>query len=89
MRQLPFLSRDRLSESAPWSASGLLEWLLPRVLELTYTDWELEPFAREVLAPARIRDQGWFDSEMVTAIVDRHVSGREDLSRQIWVTLQR
>src|SRR4051794_516446 len=45
---------------------------------------ELEPFAREVLAPARIRDQGWFDSDVVTAIVDRHVSGREDLSRQIW-----
>jgi asparagine synthase (glutamine-hydrolysing) len=45
---------------------------------------DLEPFAREVLAPARIREQGWFDSDVVTAIVDRHVSGREDLSRQIW-----
>jgi asparagine synthase (glutamine-hydrolysing) len=45
---------------------------------------ELEPFAREVLSPARVREQGWFDPEVVTAIVDRHVSGREDLSRQIW-----
>src|SRR4051794_22588777 len=45
---------------------------------------ELEPFAREVLSPARVKDQGWFDSDVVTAIVDRHVSGREDLSRQIW-----
>ena len=45
---------------------------------------ELEPFAREVLSPARMRDQGWFDPGVVTAIVDRHVSGREDLSRQIW-----
>jgi asparagine synthase (glutamine-hydrolysing) len=45
---------------------------------------ELEPFAREVLSPARIREQGWFDASVVTAIVDRHVSGREDLSRQIW-----
>jgi asparagine synthase (glutamine-hydrolysing) len=45
---------------------------------------ELEPFAREVLSPARIRDQGWFDPAVVTAIVDRHVRGREDLSRQIW-----
>src|SRR4051794_39063296 len=45
---------------------------------------ELEPFAREVLSPARVRDQGWFDASVVTAIVDRHVSGREDLSRQIW-----
>jgi asparagine synthase (glutamine-hydrolysing) len=45
---------------------------------------ELEPFAREVLSPARMREQGWFDGDVVTAIVDRHVSGREDLSRQIW-----
>ena len=45
---------------------------------------ELEPFAREVLSAARVREQGWFDPEVVTAIVDRHVSGREDLSRQIW-----
>jgi asparagine synthase (glutamine-hydrolysing) len=45
---------------------------------------ELEPFAREVLSPARMREQGWFDPAVVSAIVDRHVSGREDLSRQIW-----
>jgi asparagine synthase (glutamine-hydrolysing) len=45
---------------------------------------ELEPFAREVLSPARMREQGWFDPAVVTAIVDRHVSGSEDLSRQIW-----
>jgi asparagine synthase (glutamine-hydrolysing) len=45
---------------------------------------ELEPFAREVLAPARIRAQGWFDSDVVTSILDRHVTGREDLSRQLW-----
>jgi asparagine synthase (glutamine-hydrolysing) len=45
---------------------------------------ELEPFARELLAPARIRAQGWFDSDVVTAILDRHVAGREDLSRQLW-----
>jgi asparagine synthase (glutamine-hydrolysing) len=45
---------------------------------------ELEPFARDVLSPARVREQGWFDPSVVTAIVDRHVSGREDLSRQIW-----
>jgi asparagine synthase (glutamine-hydrolysing) len=45
---------------------------------------ELEPFAREALSPARVREQGWFDPDVVTAIVDRHVGGREDLSRQIW-----
>ena len=45
---------------------------------------ELEAFAREVLAPDRLRDQGWFDPGVVRSILDRHVSGREDLSRQLW-----
>jgi asparagine synthase (glutamine-hydrolysing) len=44
----------------------------------------LEPFAREVLAPARVAAQGWFDPAVVTEVLDRHVSGREDLSRQLW-----
>ncbi len=48
MRQLPFLSREEFAESAPWAGAELLEWLLPRVLELTYTDWDLEPFARDL-----------------------------------------
>jgi asparagine synthase (glutamine-hydrolysing) len=45
---------------------------------------DLEPFAREVLSPERIREQGWFDPGVVTAILDRHVARREDLSRQLW-----
>ncbi|HEX8054054.1 MAG TPA: asparagine synthase (glutamine-hydrolyzing) [Thermoleophilaceae bacterium] len=45
---------------------------------------ELEPFAREVLSPDTVRSQGFFDPATVTAILDRHVSGREDLSRQLW-----
>ncbi|MDQ3936091.1 MAG: asparagine synthase (glutamine-hydrolyzing) [Actinomycetota bacterium] len=45
---------------------------------------ELEPFAREVLSPERIRAQGFFDPGAVTGVLDRHVSGREDLSRQLW-----
>jgi asparagine synthase (glutamine-hydrolysing) len=45
---------------------------------------ELEPFAREVLSPARMRAQGWFDPDAVTAVLERHVAGREDLSRQLW-----
>jgi asparagine synthase (glutamine-hydrolysing) len=45
---------------------------------------DLEPFAREVLSPARVRKQGWFDPGVVTAILDRHVARREDLSRQLW-----
>ncbi len=30
------------------SGATLCEWLLPRVLELTYTAWDLEPFGRDV-----------------------------------------
>ena len=44
----------------------------------------LEPFARETLAPGAIERQGLLDPAAVTPILDRHVSGREDLSRQIW-----
>jgi asparagine synthase (glutamine-hydrolysing) len=45
---------------------------------------ELEPFARETLSPDTIRRQGFFQPAAVTALVDRHVAGQEDLSRQLW-----
>jgi asparagine synthase (glutamine-hydrolysing) len=45
---------------------------------------ELEPFAREVLAPSEVARQGFFDPDAVTRLIDRHVSRREDLSRQLW-----
>jgi asparagine synthase (glutamine-hydrolysing) len=44
----------------------------------------LEPFAREVLAPSAIARQGLLDPAAVTPVLDRHCSGQEDLSRQIW-----
>jgi len=45
---------------------------------------ELEPFARETLSADTLRRQGFFRPEAVTALVDRHVAGKEDLSRQLW-----
>ncbi len=48
---------------------------------------ELEPFARETLASETVRRQGYLRPEAVTAVLDRHVSGGEDLSRQIWCLL--
>ena len=45
---------------------------------------ELEPFARERLSAETVRRQGFFRPEAVTAVIDRHVAGREDLSRQLW-----
>ncbi len=44
----------------------------------------LLPFAREVLSTERIRSQGYLDPEVVTATLETHVSGRDELSRNIW-----
>jgi asparagine synthase (glutamine-hydrolysing) len=45
---------------------------------------ELEPFAREVLAPQRTRGQGYFEPEFVSGLLDEHVARREDHSRALW-----
>jgi asparagine synthase (glutamine-hydrolysing) len=45
---------------------------------------ELEPFARETLSPETLKRQGFFDPAAVTRVIDQHVSGQEDLSRQLW-----
>ena len=45
---------------------------------------ELEPFARDVLSADTLRRQGYFRPEAVTSVLEDHVAGREDLSRQLW-----
>src|SRR5205814_5440328 len=45
---------------------------------------ELEPFARDTLSTDVLRRQGFFRSEAVQRLIDDHVAGREDLSRQLW-----
>jgi asparagine synthase (glutamine-hydrolysing) len=45
---------------------------------------ELEPFARETLNADVLRRQGFFDPGVVTQLLDDHVAGREDRSRQLW-----
>lgn len=52
IRQLP-VPKPSLFEIAPaWDASTRVsDWLLPRVLELAFTAWDLEPFARDVGYP--------------------------------------
>jgi asparagine synthase (glutamine-hydrolysing) len=45
---------------------------------------ELEPFARDVLSAETLRRQGYFEPAVVTRLLDDHVAGREDLSRQLW-----
>ena len=47
-KQLPVIPPDAYYQFTDWAGEVLLQdWLLPRVLELTYTAWDLEPFARE------------------------------------------
>jgi asparagine synthase (glutamine-hydrolysing) len=45
---------------------------------------ELEPFARDVLSRETIKRQGYFEPGPVRRLIDDHVAGREDLSRQLW-----
>ena len=47
-KQIAVLHPDVFGQTAPWGVSeSMHDWLLPRVLELTYTTWDLEPFAGE------------------------------------------
>jgi asparagine synthase (glutamine-hydrolysing) len=45
---------------------------------------ELEPFARETLSAENLRRQGFFRPEPVMRLIDEHVAGKEDWSRQLW-----
>jgi hypothetical protein len=48
IKQLPVLSPGRYETAASWSGDETVgAWLLPRVLELVYTAWDLESFARD------------------------------------------
>jgi asparagine synthase (glutamine-hydrolysing) len=48
---------------------------------------ELEPFARETLSAETLGRQGFFQPEAVGRVLREHVSGRQDLSRQLWCLL--
>jgi asparagine synthase (glutamine-hydrolysing) len=45
---------------------------------------ELEPFARDTLSPETLKRQGYFRPDVVQRLLDEHVAGREDRSRQLW-----
>lgn len=48
MRQFPVLPPSTYLAAAPWHAGATVrDWLLPRVLELAYTAWDLQPFAED------------------------------------------
>jgi hypothetical protein len=46
VKQLPVLPPERYAESAPWEPERILgNWVTKRVLELSYSGWDLEPYA--------------------------------------------
>jgi asparagine synthase (glutamine-hydrolysing) len=45
---------------------------------------ELAPFARATLSSETLRRQGFFDPVVVSRLIDDHVDGAEDRSRQLW-----
>lgn len=48
LRQLPMPRRDVVTSEAPWAKSAtVLEWVVPRVIELTYTSHSVSGFAVE------------------------------------------
>ena len=48
MRQLPVLRPTAYGMAAPWApAMQIRDWILPRVLELTYTAWDVRAFAED------------------------------------------
>jgi len=49
LKQLPIFGPEAYDGAASWApATSLRAWILPRVIELTYTAWDLEPFAKDV-----------------------------------------
>jgi hypothetical protein len=50
LNQFPILARSIFDAEAPWSRGiSNFEWFLLRQLELSYTSWDLEPFANDCL----------------------------------------
>jgi len=47
LKQLPVVARNQFDAEAP-AGITYAELVIPRVLELTYTAWDLEPFARDL-----------------------------------------
>ncbi|HMV65833.1 MAG TPA: N-6 DNA methylase [Myxococcota bacterium] len=48
LKQLPVLAPATYREQASWHGTRTVAaWMLPRILELTYTAWDLQPFARD------------------------------------------
>ena len=49
VKQLPTIKPSQFDEAAPWQPHlTIVDWLRPRILELTYTAWDMAPFAEDL-----------------------------------------
>jgi hypothetical protein len=53
VEQFPVPGPETLYEACPWAGGGLSirQWVLPRVIELVYTAWDMAPMARAAGSP--------------------------------------
>src|SRR6186997_144534 len=85
--RVPFLDPAVTNFSLGLAERHKVRGLRKKILLRKAAAWlrgELEPFARETLSADTLRRQGFFRPEAVTRLIDDHVAGREDLSRQLW-----
>jgi hypothetical protein len=85
LKQFPILRPESYDSKASWYPSACLrDWLFPRVLELTYTAWDLEPFAKDCGydgAPFRWDEERrfWLRAELDAAYFHLYGIARDDV----------
>jgi hypothetical protein len=48
LKQIACPASDTLLEAPPWSPQPVSDWVLPRLLEMTYTSWRIRGYARDL-----------------------------------------
>lgn len=90
LEQLPVLSPQAFSTSCPWDLSDDTEsWMRNRILELTYTAWDMSPLARDfgdakegVVNPPHVWDENrrsWLRAELDAALFHLYGIERDDV----------
>jgi hypothetical protein len=46
-KQLPVVEPQQIASFSSWAEQQLIDWMFSRVFELTYTAWDLQPFAQD------------------------------------------
>ena len=85
LKQLPIPAPSTFSEPCAWAeGSSLAEWILPRVLELTFTAVDMEPYARDLgyHGPPFVWDDErrfWIRAELDAAFFHIYGIARDDV----------